>query len=452
MGLLAETVRGAVGTARNVSQFAPLAVSAWQAGRPQAMPGTYDGYAREGYGGNEVVFACIELRAGSASEPKIAAKVGGAWTQDAAKAPILNLLRYPNPFMEGFEFFGNVIMHLDLAGNAFAIKERSASKKVVELWLLRPDQVRVVPSRKRFISHYELDLGAGETVAIPVEDIIHWKTRNPGNQYYGMPPLMAAAGRVDIDNYMRTFVKSYFENAGVPGGVLSVEGSLDAGMREEIKRRANSNVGGPSGWHSWLVLDKKATFTPVTSSLGTSGLVVPDLEKITSRRIASTYKVPGALVGINEDNTSYASMEVIERHFWNGLRQMYQGLQAPLNSGPKKYADQPQTGITQDFPGVEEVGFDLSEVRALQGDVDELHQRERQDLMAGGITIEEFREKTGRPEMPEEGTFLLPANLVPVSAKEVKAGKVNLQDVRQGPAEPGGGEPEDGDGEEGAGG
>lgn len=447
MGRLARALGPVVNVVANQVAAAPLLVNQWQNGRPQSMEANFGAYAREGYAGNELVFICIEERAKTAVEPRILAKVRGEWVSDH---PILTLLRNPNPWMDQTEFLKNVIRHRDLAGNTYALKVRSRAQRVVELWLLRPDQIKVVPHRDSYISHYELDLGGGEVAKIAVTDVVHWKTGNPTNQFYGQPPLMAASGRVDVDNYMRAFVKAYFENAGVPGGVLGVDGALSDEARKEIRARANDQTSGPSGWHRWLVIDKaKVSFTPVTSTLGSSGLVVPDLEKITTRRICAVFGVPPALVGVDDANTSYASMDVVERHFWRTtVKGMYDDLQGPLNAGPKRYANQVQIGLTPDFPDVEELKFDLSSVLALQEDVDKVAARERADLMASGLTIEEFRVRRGYGEIPDSGTFLVPSNFVPVAAGEVKAGRINLQDVRQAPTAPGLGPSEANDGDE----
>lgn len=416
---------------RNISSpgsFAPLAVMPWQSGRPQPMEGRFASYAREGYAGNEVVYACIELRARSAAEPRMKARVGGKWVDEHR---ILDLLAHPNSFMDGFEFFATVLAHRDLAGNAYALKVRSASTRVVELWIMRPDRVSVVPSSEKYISHYEYDVGAGAPVQIPAADVIHWKTRNPVDQFYGQPPLMAAAGRVDVDNFMRSFVRSYFQNAGVPGGILSTKNSMKPEMREEVKRRFRNDYGGPKGWHEILVLDgTEASFSAMTTTLGGSGLVVPELEKITTRRICAVFNVPPALIGVDDANTSYASMEVIERHFWNGLSHVYKEIAAPLNDGPRRYAGQPMTGLTSEFPGVDELAFDLTDVRALREDVDKLHDRWRNDLISGGCTIEEFREATGREPKVTEGTYLLPSNLVPVPASKVADDTADIGAVR----------------------
>jgi HK97 family phage portal protein len=245
--------------------------------------------------------------------------------------------------------------------------------------------------------------------------VIHFRTPNPLNEFYGQPPLMAAAGRVDIDNFMKSFVKTYFNKAGVPGGLLSLKGKISADARTEIKDRFKDDYGGPSGWHKLLVIDQDATFTAMTSNLGASGLVIPELDKVSTRRICTVFGVPPSLVGVDESNTSYASLEMIQRFFWdNTLAPLYKDLAATLN-----------LRLVPNFPTVSEVKFDMKDVAALQEDVDEVHARERADLIAGGITIEEFRLKTGRDPMPKDGTFLIPANNTPVPVAAVVAGTAN---------------------------
>jgi HK97 family phage portal protein len=399
MGAITRTFR----QIRNAERLGPVLIPSWQSGRAALPDNSYRSYATEGYQKNELVYAAIEERATSAAEPRMKARVRGEWTLDH---PILTLLNKPNPFMDRFEFWATVIMHTDLAGNAYGLIVRSASRKPVQLWLLRPDRVSVVPDAERYISHYLYDLGDGAPIRLPVEDVLHFKTRHPFNDFYGMPRLMAASGRVDIDNYMRDFVKTYFEKAGVPAGMLNIEGPADKDFKKELKDRFNSEYGGPGGWHGLMVIDsKKASFTPMTASLGASGLVVPDLDKISVRRILMVFGVPGALIGADDAPTSYAALEMVQRFFWdNTLAPLYREMVGPLN-----------LRLTVNFPGVEEVAFDLSDVRALQEDVDELHARERADLIAGGITKEEFRERTGR-KRDTDGTFYVPSNLVPMTA------------------------------------
>lgn len=411
MGVVAKALR----SVRNVapSSGAPLSVSNFQHGRAQLPDSSYQTYALEGYAKNELVYACIEELATSAAEPRMHLREGGEWMLEH---PLIDLFKRPNPFMDGFSFWATVIMYLNIAGNAYALKVRSQSSKWVQTWLIRPDRVRVVADQQKFIRHYEVVGEGGETFEVAVEDMIHWKKRNPVSEFYGMPPLMAAAGRVDIDNYMKDFVKSFFQSAGVPAGVLSLKSKVDAETKKEIKEKWRHDYGGPAGWHELLILDQNdATFTSMTSNLGPSGLVVPSLDEMNEARICMVFGVPVSLVGarLGVNSSSYANKRSDRESFWDEtLSPLYKALAGPVNNQ-----------LPRDFPRVKEIQFDLSDVRALRQDVDAVHQRARNDLISGGISIEEFRKITAQPE-EMEGTFLIPSNLVAVQASAIKAGTV----------------------------
>ena len=59
------------------------------------------------------------------------------------------------------------------------------------------------------------------------------------------------------------------------------------------------------------------------------------------------------------------------------------------------------------------VGFDLSAVRVLQEDQNALHERARADLLAGGLTLNEFRGAIGADPAPEGDVYYLPATITP---------------------------------------
>lgn len=417
MGLIAQTVES-LREVRNIASFAPLGVSPWQSGRAQFPDGKYQTFAREGYSKNELVFAAIEELATSAAEPTLKVKIGEEWTH---QAPIIQFLERPNPFHDRFEFWATVIMHRSIAGNAYGLIVRSASGRPVQIWLMRPDRIRIVPDSAKYISHYEYDIGGGEPVKLPIEDVVHWKTRNPVDDFYGMPPLMAASGRVDIDNYMKDFVKTFFQSAGVPAGLLSVKGRLEKAAKKEIKERFRHDYGGPSGWHDLMVLDQDASFTPMTANMGTSGLVVPDLDEINEARILMCFGVPPELVGarVGMRNSSYAQKDAARESFWDEtLAPLYKELAGPLNLRvvPAFYGERANPPL---------IAFDLSDVRALQEDEDQIHDRVLKDVAGTVLTVEEGRAKLGYGDMPADGTLLVSANVGAITVADLKAGRAN---------------------------
>jgi HK97 family phage portal protein len=380
--------------------FSP--VQPWLAGRAAIQPDNYQAYATEGYAGNSLVFAAIQMLSTSAAEPDLRVRYGTRWTKEHN---ILRLLNRPNPFMDGAEFWATVVMYRIIAGNAYAVKVRTGIGRPLELWLLRPDRVRIVPDANNFISHYEYLIGAaGETMNLPVPDVIHWKTRNPLDDFYGMSQLKPLGGYIDVDNYMRDFTKAFFQNAGVPGGLLNIKGKLSEDQRTEIRERFKRTYRGASGWHEMMVLDNtEASFTPMTAAMGAQGLVIPELNMINETRIVGGLGVPLSLVGTNvgAGNSSYGNKKSERESFYNEtVKPLWRELVSPVNRS-----------LVPDFPGVDEVEFDMSTVGALSGEIDELHARVLKDLNGGLISLDEARDLVGLPPASDGEVFYIPTNL-----------------------------------------
>ena len=400
---------------RNVTNW--TGVSTYISGRAGFPDGKYATYATEGYSRNALVFACIEELATSAAEPIMQAMQANKWHHwidggSSSAIRLLNLMQRPNPFMDGYEFWRTVILHRSIAGNAYALKVRSQSGRVVELWLLRPDRVSIVPSATKFIERYEYNIGAGEPIRLAVEDIIQWKTPNPLNDFYGMPPLMPIAGNVDLDNYSRDFVKTYFEKAGVPSAILTTKQRMNTELRKEIGERFSREFGGKNGWMGLLVMDgAEATYTPMTQSLGSQGLVLPELNEISESRISMAFGVPMSLIGTlaGAGNSSYGNKKSERESFWNEtLKPLYRELVGPLNRS-----------LVPEYAGVQVVAFDLSTVGALLPDKDAEHARVRADVTAGLVGHKEGRKLLGYPDPPTDDVFFIPSNLTQTPTADI---------------------------------
>lgn len=377
-------------------------VPRWEDGKPQIQPANYYGYSKEGYGGNELVYACVELLSTSAAEPEMRVKYGERYSKNHA---VLRLLERPNPLMDRFAFWATVIMHRSIAGNAFAVKVRSNLGRVIELWLLRPDRVRVVPDALRGVARYEYIIDGG-VLPIAREDMIHWKTRNPLDDYYGMPPLAVAAARIDVDNFMRDTTKTYMENRGLPAALLTVKQNLGETQIKYLQDRYSKLTGKLMVLHG----SDGAQFSTLNQSLGDAGLVIPEMNQIAESRIAMVFGVPLSLVGTlaGAGNASYGNKASERESFWNEtLKPLYRELVGPLN-----------IALVDDFPGVDEIQFDLSTVGALQADLDKAHARVRQNWAAGLISFDEARVALGLRPLTE-GTVLLPSNMMATDVVDV---------------------------------
>jgi HK97 family phage portal protein len=361
---------------------------------------------------SDLVYSCIELRANSAGEPPLCVYRTGQ-DEKLDEHPALDLLNKPNPFIGRSAFWANLLMHMDIGGNAYIEKVRSGSGKLVELWLLRPDRMKVIPDRQTFIRGYAYQVGA-ETTFLPSENVIHFKYRHPLDDYYGLPPLAAAAGRVDVDTWSRQFTQAFFKNAGVPAGLLNVMRAMTSQDREYVRRSFRETHGGIDGWHSIMVLDgSQATYTPMGLPLGSSGTAMPELNTINETRILAAFGVPASLIPTmvgSQSNRGQTADESEREKFWElTMVPLFRDLDSQLT-----------LGLVDDFPDIVRLEHDLGKVKALQEDQDKLAERYTKIWEKGGITWPEYRTKLGMPEEPDEaGIVLVPSTLVPTWSDEM---------------------------------
>jgi HK97 family phage portal protein len=410
MGILVDSVKAILaGRGQAISATVPVGTE----GVAQLPAYSYERFAREGYGQNELVYSCVEMLATSAAEPKLCAYRGDEKLDDH---PLIALWNSPNPWLDRFTLGATLVMYLSIAGNAYVEKVRSGAGKLVELWTPRPDRVFVVPDARRYVAGYDYVIGA-DTFRWPETDIVHLKNRNPladlSAEFYGLPPLAVLAGRVDLDNWARSFVQAFFKNAGVPAGLLNIIKNATEQEREMIRSRYQQQYGGPTGWHRLLVIDgSQATYQPMALPLGDSGAGLGDLDEINEARVCMAFGVPPSLVAtrLGMQSSSYANRTSDKENFWELTL-------APLY---KQIAAQLTLGFREDYGDFDELRFDMDDVRALSEDVDKLSVRVLDQMTKGLITQEEARVLLGYPDKPEaEGTYYVPSSLIPTPSDQL---------------------------------
>ena len=181
---------------------------------PAYPDANYASFSQRGYAENELVFACIREIATSAAEAVLC-----LYDDDKEKilnAPLAQLVEQPATDFTQYDFLESLITHLQIAGNAYVLKER-AGVGVVSLMLLRPDRVQVVPRKG-----YSYDV-SGARYFIPAEDVGHLKFPNPNNAFYGLSPLQVLLKQISLDTDATNFTRAFFNNAGVPSGILKLK-------------------------------------------------------------------------------------------------------------------------------------------------------------------------------------------------------------------------------------
>jgi HK97 family phage portal protein len=228
-----------------------------------------------------------------------------------------------------------------------------------------------------------------------------------------MPPLMVAAGRVDIDDYLQGFLRNFFENGGAgPGSILTVKQKLSPESKDEIRERFRRQFG-PGKFHEMLIMDQaESTYQQMGLNRGLRDALPKEIDNVTEARIAMVFGIPGSILGllIGYESSSYANKRQDWQVFWDlTMTPLLSDLDDVLN-----------LSLVPEFVGVDEVLFDLSDIRALQEDVDKIQERHRKNVQVGLESWEEGRDAIGLDPNPKEGTFLIPANIVPTQRADLE--------------------------------
>lgn len=303
---------------KKASATAPLLFSSGSH-QPVWTPRQYDTLAEEGYQKNIIVYRCVSL---------IARGVGSVpWKLYRGETclethPLLNLLQAPNPGQSLTRFMEAITSYLLLSGNVY-IEAVMPEQEPIELYLLRPDRVRVVPGRGGVPEAFLYTLG-GKSLTIPVDPlngmsrILHIKTFNPLHDWYGMSPIEAAAHSIDQHNAVAGHNLALLQNGARPSGAFIMKPDCDGKIMTAEQR-------------STLRQDLKDVYESVRNAgrimilegdfdwkeMGTSPKDLDFIEGkyLSAREIAQVYGIPPMLVGVPGDAT-FSNYKEARYHLW----------------------------------------------------------------------------------------------------------------------------------------
>lgn len=295
----------------------PLIVSSYGYSQPVRTPRRFDNLASEGYNRQPPVFRGINLIA--------TACAGIPWVMYERKGnnrrgvevndhPITQLMQKPNPNQGWGKFFESYVAFLFIAGNSYLWANRLQNGKgqPAELWTLRPDRMRVIPDEKQFVRGFTYEVN-GRHIDFDDTSVLHTKTFSATDDWYGMSPLVVAAGSVDTRNAGADWNLALLQNSGrVPGFFVSKERMGDvqfSRMREQLIDRytGTRNVGLPG------LLEDGVTW--VANGMTPMDMDWGGLDRNTMREICMVIGVPPEMMGDPEVKT-YASYSEARAGFY----------------------------------------------------------------------------------------------------------------------------------------
>jgi HK97 family phage portal protein len=373
----------------------------------------YESYAKQGYARDELVYACIRELATAAGEPnyRVLRATDSEPVEVGTDSPLWRLIHYPNRQQDWNDFLEQLITHLYVSGNVYLFKTRNGSGRMVEMHLLRPDRISIKSDPKSGVQKYEYELN-GSTYYIDENDISHLKFPNPTNDLYGLSPLSVLARTINLDLSQLQFAKAYFQNAGVPSGMLKVKRKIQNDEQAaSIRQKWRSTFGGPTNFHQIAVLDEDATYEAIGAS-NLNEMAFPDLRDTTESRICMAFGVPpiliGSVVGLNR--ATYSNYREARQSFFTETM-------IPLANRITRFLNH---CFEYEYPSIGYVSADFSEVAALTEDQNSLTERTVRQWETGLISLNEARSVLQLDPLEGGEVRRLPLNVYELSSEQVE--------------------------------
>ena len=249
-------------------------------------------------------YACVRVLADSVASLPLKAyrrlPVGRVPAGDESR--IVQLLRSPAPGSTSADLLSQIMVHLNVHGDAFVGKYR-ADGAIVQLGLLPPDQVKVELRGQRVV--YTLTT-AGRMTEHGLDDVLHIKGMS-SDGLRGLSPVAQCRLALSLSSNLQEHAKQYFEQGSRPSGILTVPSGAGAEQFERTSQMWGSRHGGVERMHKVAVLAGDVKFTPIAFSADDSQFL--QQRELSAREVARIFRVPAwAIDAPTGDSLTYANV------------------------------------------------------------------------------------------------------------------------------------------------
>jgi len=201
-------------------------------------PQRFDRLIQEGYEHAVWVYACVQEQVRVIRLTRWLLFNGD---NEVETHPLLDLLNRPNEEQAGAAFLEAAMGFWLTSGNTYVERVGVENRPPAELWVKRPDRMRVIPDLDNRIRGYEYEVG-GRRHTFERWQIKHLKTWAPLDDWYGLSPIQAAARGVDVFNAGQAHNLALIQNGARPSGAWVSEGRLSDAEFERFKAEVRDAV------------------------------------------------------------------------------------------------------------------------------------------------------------------------------------------------------------------
>jgi len=253
------------------------------------------------------VLACVRVIADGIAQVPLKlhrAAPGSRGREEAREHPLFDVLhRQPNPWQSSYEYRETLAMHTVLCGNHYAFKN-VVRGRVVELIPFEPGQVAVKRGPDGTLA-YEVRVGS-EKREFPAAAI--WHVRGPSwNGWLGMEAVSLARDAIGLAMAVEETQAKQHVNGARPGGVLSIEGTLNDEQYAKWRKWLDDKLEGIENSGRTVILDRNAKWQAIGSSSADAQII--ETRRYQVEEICRAFRVMPIMLGHADKTTTYASAE-----------------------------------------------------------------------------------------------------------------------------------------------
>jgi HK97 family phage portal protein len=391
--------------AASLGPGAPVSVNTGLAGRPYRDSWDIERAYREGMQKVVWVNRCIDAIAGNQARlPMVLRKDNNPNGQIVDRRnKLLDILNSranegENSFIFRYRMSSQMLMS---TRGVFIEKVMGRNGDVIALNLLPPQHTSPIPDPRKFVAGFQVDLAQGQKVVLPPERVIWLRRPHPLDPYLSLTPMESAGIAIEIENLARIYNRNFLLNDGRPGGLLVIRGEIDEEDKDELRSRFRGNLN-RAGSVGVISSDDGADFVDTASNPRDAAYV--QMRQLTKEEILAAFGVPESVIG-NASGRTFSNAAEELRVFWmeTMLPHLEPIARALDDLDPKYYID-----------------FDTTSVPILIISKQERQRYLMDELQQGLISVNEYRDKTGREKVESEiaDQLLWNPNLVPIANTE----------------------------------
>ena len=219
----------------------------------------------------------------------------------AVDEPLYHLLHdSPNSEQTAFQLRQTMQAHLLTRGNAYMQIQRDGSGRIIALWPIHPDNIRVKKEDGRLWYEYN-----NERV-LSSSEILH--IRGLGSDgIMGYSPIHMLKGSLGLALGEREYAASWFNNSAIPSGILTSPGRLSDDAAANLKRSWSAMHKGVKQGNKFAILEEGLKFQPISLPPEQSQWI--ESRRFSVQDIARIFMVPVHMLGELAAGASYGSIE-----------------------------------------------------------------------------------------------------------------------------------------------